>query len=424
MMNINLRPVNNKWLPIFIALLVPCMVFATPTLDLKQAEQLALKNDPVINQLTQQASAFSEEAIAKGQMPDPKLKLAIIGLPVNSFDLNQEAITQLQIGIQQRFPKGNLLQHKQQQSNWQVRVQNAKKQNQVLKILRETRKNYLAVYYRLEAVKIIRESHGIFQQLVKITEAHYASGHRNQQDVVRSQLELSRLDDREINQLEMVAVKRADLSKWIGKSAHQLLPNSLPTLSDLLDQAAIIAKLPDHPWIQSQDALIQSRKTATYIAQDQYKAGWMLDITYGQRFGYNPNGRSRDDLLSVMVNLDLPLFTDNRQDRNLAAKKASVIASQYNRSEQLREMKRKIKRYYAQWNGLSQRSVLFKTKLLPEARQNAQASMNAYQSSVTDFTTLMRAELTQLKARLEALKIHIDLVKTQAELIYFQGEPS
>ena len=222
----------------------------------------------------------------------------------------------------------------------------------------------------------------------------------------------------------MIAVKRADLSKWIGEAAYQPFPDLLPTLSSLQDQATVIAKLPEHPWIQSQDALIQSRKSATDIAQDQYKPGWMLDVTYGQRSGHNPNGQSRDDLLSIMVNLDLPLFTENKQDRNLAAKKTKVIAAQYHRSEQLREMKRKLMRHYAQWDGLGQRAALFKMKLLPEAKQNAEASMNAYQSSVTDFTTLIRAELTRLQIRLDALKIHVDRVKTQAELIYFQGEPS
>ena len=54
-----------------------------------------------------------------------------------------------------------------------------------------------------------------------------------------------------------------------------------------------------------------------------------MDVTYGGRGGNNPDGSSRTDLLTLMVVMDVPLFTRNRQDRVVAAQVAESSAAMY-----------------------------------------------------------------------------------------------
>ena len=63
-------------------------------------------------------------------------------------------------------------------------------------------------------------------------------------------------------------------------------------------------------------------------------------------------------------------------------------------------------------------------QLQQEAAANAQASLKAYQSGVTEFTGLMRARITDLDVRLEALRIRVDRARAQANLLYLAGDPS
>jgi outer membrane protein TolC len=51
-----------------------------------------------------------------------------------------------------------------------------------------------------------------------------------------------------------------------------------------------------------------------------------------------------------------------------------------------------------------------------------QASLKAYQSGVTEFTTLMRARITDLDVRLQDLRVRVDRAKSQANLLYIAGE--
>jgi outer membrane protein TolC len=76
---------------------------------------------------------------------------------------------------------------------------------------------------------------------------------------------------------------------------------------------------------------------------------------------------------------------------------------------------------YANWQRLGERAALYKSRLLREADANAEAALNAYQSGVTEFTTLMRARITDLDVHLDALRIRVDRAKARARLLYLAG---
>jgi len=66
---------------------------------------------------------------------------------------------------------------------------------------------------------------------------------------------------------------------------------------------------------------------------------------------------------------------------------------------------------------------LYKNSLLTSARNNTATALTAYQSGVSEFNTLMRAEITELDVRLEDLRVRIDRAIAQARLLYITGEP-
>jgi outer membrane protein TolC len=71
---------------------------------------------------------------------------------------------------------------------------------------------------------------------------------------------------------------------------------------------------------------------------------------------------------------------------------------------------------------LGEREYIYRNKLVSSAVENAEASLNAYQSGVTEFTTLMRARITELDVRLESLRVKVDRMRAQARLLYITGE--
>ncbi|RLC97036.1 MAG: transporter, partial [Chloroflexi bacterium] len=87
-------------------------------LNLKQAERLAIQSDPSIESFKATSRSFVDESVADDTLPDPKLRLGAVNVPVDTFDFEQEQMTQLKVGIVQSFPRGDVLSIKQKQSQY------------------------------------------------------------------------------------------------------------------------------------------------------------------------------------------------------------------------------------------------------------------------------------------------------------------
>ena len=391
-------------------------------LNLKQAEQLAIQSDPSIESFKATSRSFVDESVADNTLPDPKLRLGAVNVPVDTFDLEQEQMTQLKVGIQQNFPRGNSRALKQQQSRFLSRSALAMADDATLKIIRDVRQNYLNLFYEVSAYQIIRETRRLFSELVKITESNYAAGRVNQQDVVLAGLELSRLDDRATKIQAREGTYRASLAQWIGDLAWNSISSEFPELPVLPENVDLNKLIPQHPLIRAEAAKVDASKQLKQIARQGYKPEWSLLFDYGYRSGNNPDGSERSDFVTAMVSMDMPLFTGNRQDKTVASSQQKITAARYAKDDRLRQLKQLYDNNFNLWQRLGEREELYKNSLLTAAKTNSKVALNAYQSGVSEFNTLMRANITELDVRLENLRIRVNRAIAKAQILYVTGD--
>ncbi len=184
----------------------------------------------------------------------------------------------------------------------------------------------------------------------------------------------------------------------------------------------ILSALPGHPRLQALQQNVDAAETGVELAREKFKPGFSVDLTYGGRGGRNPDGSSRPDLLSMMVMMDVPLFTGKRQDRLLAASVAESSAAAFQRDDVYRQMRSEVETQAAVLRRERERIELFERVLLPEAEFNADATFEAYQAAVEDLTTLMRARITEYELELDYARLQADMRKTLARLRYLAGE--
>jgi outer membrane protein TolC len=391
-------------------------------LSLAEAEQLALQGDPMLGNIDATAQALDEAAVADGQLPDPKAKFSLFNFPTDTFDRDQEPITQLRFGVQQTIPRGDTLALRSKRTRVQAGGERARIANETRKLKRDVRTSWYETYYWLHAERIVTANKRLFSEMVDITESQYAAGRRNQQDVLRAELELGLLDDRLTDIRQKQETSRASLAKWIGSESQRDLPDAFPVLPEPPGLAAIQETLPQHPALRMQRAHIDINRQNVSIAREAYKPAWTVGLDYGVRDGNNPDGSERADLLAATVTFDLPIFTSKRQDRRLAAAQRREGAARLQYDDKLRAMQSMLERDFASWQHLSQRLQHYQKTLVNQATANSEASLLAYQNDATDFPTLMRAKITELNTHLKALRIHVDAAKAQARLLYLAGE--
>jgi len=404
-----------------VILLSSFSVQAEKMLTIEQAVQTALQRDALINVYQSRSSAFKEQAVAEDTLPDPKMKLGVMNVPTDSYALNQEPMTQVQLGIQQMFPRGNSLEIKSQRIASMATLEDARTENQRRKVTQDVRETWLELFYWLNAERVVRENRDLFRKLVLVTKQQYAAGRQKQQDVIRSELELGMLDDRETKITTMLEITRAKLEKYIGSDLSDVeLDTVLPLLNVKEQNTRWLEK---HPVMNMQQAMVVANEKNIELAKQSYKPSWMLDVTYGKRQDAI-NGTERADFVSAMVVFDLPLFTADRQDKKVAANKFRLNGALNSRDERKRELIKMWQAAQAKELRLSQRIKQYQTLLVPKSRENTEAALFAYQSGRSDFTALMRAQITELETQLKELRLKVDAAKTRALLIYLVGENS
>ena len=390
-------------------------------LTLNQAELTALNEEPGIQGLQAMSSSMQERSVAEGQLMDPKIQIGLLNLPTDTFDFDQEAMTQLKVSYIQQFPAGNTLQIKQQKAIMQSDQVHSRAEERKRDILKQVRLSYLEILYWDQAKITIEKNRILLTQLVDIVQSLFSVGRNNQRDVLTVQLGLSKLDDRTTMIDQKITAQRLKLAQWLGDASsqqelQQQFPNfNLPNLDR--DMQGLIELVKSHPKILEIDHSLEITRKDIEIVDESTKSGWGLNVSYSFRDDA-PNGTSRADFLSAVVTLDLPLFTDQRQDKQKLSKEWNYQSQKDQRNATLRKMAAELYQLKEDQRLLEKRLGIYRDQLLPQVQQRSDAALQAYQSDSGQFSNLMQAYIESLNIKLEETRIVIDRLKTQAQILY------
>ncbi len=419
-------------------------VNAQSVLSLEKTISIAQHNDLWLIKNRYQQKATESLSVSVGQLADPKVSLAFLNFPTDTFSFGQEPMTQLKIGVSQMFPRGDTLDLKREQLEIKSDIFPFQRLNRSEQVKVIVSKLWLEAYKAQESIALIEMNRSLFEQLSEVAESSYSSalGRTSQQDIVRAQLELTRLEDRLTMIKQKYDASIQNLSGWINDyflqnyqdldvvsglniSQNLRVDNQLPDLKitkanflTLADDIKIFELFKKHPAIVAlQQKRLVSEKGID-LAKQKYKPGWGVNASYGYR-GEARSGINRPDFLTLGVTFDVPLFTKNRQDKQLQAAVAQTDAVETEELFLLRQMLASFKSNITQLNRLNERQKLYQQTLLPQMNEQAEASLSAYTNDTGDFAEVVRSRIAELNARIDALNIAVDKQKIIAQINYF-----
>ncbi len=392
-------------------------------LTLAEAEKLALAAEPGQQALQARSAALEERAVIAGELPDPMLRVGINNFPIQSGSFSTEGMTHAAIGLRQSFPAGKTRSMSARQFGLLAAEMSGNADARGRNVRSAVRNAWLDLYYREQAHTLVSASRPFFADLATITRSLYAVGRKSQQDVLRAELELSRLDDRLIDIERQRSGARAALGEWIGHDAARPIAQKLPGWNQLPLLEALQGMLLEHPLLRAADAQIEARSAGVDLAEQRSKPGWALDVGYSYREGSLPSGEPRSDFLTLGVTVGLPFFSKKSVDSTLSAALQERSAAQSSRERTLRTLQRQLAVEHAHWQDLTRRLSLYDTRILDQARENAAASMLAYQSDKGDFAEVMRAYVDDLNTRIDHIRLQVERAQSYAVLANLGGLP-
>jgi outer membrane protein TolC len=382
---------------VFAAPEAPKPLSSKPML-LDAAVAMAMTDNPGLAAMKIRAEALAAVPSQQGSLPDPRLSLNAMNFPVDSFDLTQEPMTQLQIGFNQVLPfpgklalRAAAAEHETTAALWAV-------DEMRLKLVRDVKTVWWNLYFTDRALEIVARNVELLRQFVSVAQTKYKVGKGLQQDVLLAQLEVSKLHDKSISLRAMRRNQAARLNALLDQPTDR--PLQLPhrvteTLAEIVDEKRLLMDAAQNrPMLAARQSKIDAARARLGLAKKGYSPDFMLGATYGYRGGENMDGSDRADFLSLMFSMNLPIYSGARQDKAVDQRASQMLQKQYQLDDARGRVAVEVSRALADYQRSREQASLFKQGIIPQAAQTVASMLAAYQVNKVDFLNLVRAQVT------------------------------
>ena len=415
----------GRWAPTLhvittVSVLVLAMLIATPAaaqsdgdspsglgrLSVDEAVDLALLHNPRLAAAGAQADALAYVPSQAGALPDPVISLNALNFPVDTFDFDQEPMTQLQLGVSQSIPFPGKRKLRRAAAESEAEAGQAQVSEQRDMLTGSVRSAWWRLLYLDQALSIVDQNKDLMRDFIEIAETKYSVGTGLQQDVLLAQLELSRLLDREVRlkgrrknaqaQLNALLDRRPDRSLTLDASTLSVKLPDLPAEPTLLSHAAESRDLLD-----VHRHLITAADDRLELAEREKYPDFRIGAGYGFRQGDDPiRGVDRSDFFSLMLSVNVPLYFGSKQGMAIDQRGSEKAQRTFAFNDALRSIEADVSRNLATYESAREQVRLLEMAIIPQARQTVAAMLAAYQVNEVDFLNVINGQLTLYNAQI------------------------
>ncbi len=394
-------------------------------LTLQSALDIAVQDNPGLAEIQARSEAMAAIPSQVGTLPDPVISFNALNIPTDTFDLGQENMTQLQEGISQAIPFPGKLALREQAAEHEAEAAAYEVTEARWRLLRDVKKTWWALFYLDRAVEIICVNQDLLRQFVEIAQTKYEVGEGLQQDVLLAQLELSKLFDTE---LELIGARenfRAQLNALLDQPAdHQItIPEKVTEeLPDLQAESALFQQA------ESYRALLKSRRESVHAAQsrlDLAKKDYYPDFKVGAYYGGRADtltAQERADFLTLKLSMNVPIFFASKQRKAVDQRSSELMQRRYALQDEWNNVRADISKATSGYRQSKNQTVLFKSGIIPQARQTVASMLAGYQVDKVDFLNLVRSQITLYNYEIQYWKVLTEANQALAQLTAMIGK--
>ena len=367
-------------------------------LTLDTAVQIALDNNPGLAAKRARAEAMAAIPDQAGALPDPRLILNAMNVPVDTYALDQEPMTQMQVGLSQAFPFPGKLRLREAAAREMALAAGEDVEETRLQLIANVKATWWRLHFLDRALEIVARNQQLLRQFVNIAQTKYKVGKGLQQDVLLAQVELSKLLDRQVQLRQKRRTVEARLNALLNRPTETAV--RLPLITDVrLIEVLPVTRLTElaaehRPLLARQRNQVKSARARLDLANKGYFPDFRLSAVYGYRQVTRPDGSEVPDFASVMLSLNLPLYAGRKQSQAINQRSAELIKQQEGFQSVADQVAAAISRYSADYSSAAERVELFKNGIIPQARQTVSSMLAGYQVNKVDFLNLVRAQIT------------------------------
>ncbi len=386
-------------IPLFIATMLTSTSMAEDkpnVLEIRWVIDEALRSNPELQAAKLRWNASTERILQERALDDPVIGFTYFGEQV------QTRVGEKQAGVtaSQKIPFYGKLRLKGEVARNEAKVSGSKYQTLERGIVAKAKSAFYELYWAHKSISINEENRDLLKRFVKIAEVKYSTARATQQDVLKAQVELSKIVNELISleQLKETAVARINTLLNRHPDAQLGIPWDVDiaqltvSLEDLYEKAKEVS--PDLSILKYK---IERDKAAYKLAKKQY----FPDFTFGLNYTFindmpsdvmsSPIGESRDSYTGTL-SMNVPIFQKRKHDAGVREANARLKSSKmaYKNMENVTLFE--VKDFHFKVQTTERLVKLYRDSIIPLAKQSLKAAESGYQAGQVDFLNLIDSQ--------------------------------
>ena len=382
---------------------------STPSIEPTRSASAVL----VLGNLIEEALAQNPEIIAMRRnfdmmrarvpqaraLPEPMLSYGYNGnaIPLPPFDIQKgDPASARTISVTQEIPYPGKLAIKGKMANVAAESEWWNYEQVQWNVIAEVKDAYYDLYYLHKAIEVVTKNKDLLEKFTRIAEASYAVGKGIQQDVLKAQVEVSKLIDQLTVLEQRKQTAEARLNSLLFREPEtpagkprELKPQDFTMGLLELNQLA----LTNYPTLKAQRRRIDREQYGVELAKKDFYPDFSVGVTYFNRPGL-------PEMYGVNVGVKLPVYWGQKQRPAVAEATASAAVEKQRLDNITTVLFFRIKDRLLAATTAQRLVKLYGTTIIPQSSLSLESAIAGYEVGKVDFLTLLDNLVTLLNYEL------------------------
>jgi len=394
----------------------PGLPALTEQSGLEDCLRYAALNNPGLRAAFDRWRGALERVAQVTTLPDPRLTL------MGMWMEGRSGLAERRVEVMQEFPWFGKLRLRGEVALAEADAERQRFEAAALDLAFRVKDAFYELYYLARAIAVTTENIDLLKYIEAVARSLYQVGSTQYADVIRSQVELAKLEDDLRTLHEMKAPTAARLNAALNRPSETAvpLPKAIPEETLETDAARLLAQMREaNPELKALGADVARQQAAVRLAEKDFYPDFSLGLRLTDTASV---GGMDSDSLMPMIGLTLPIWRGKyRAARNEA--KAMLSGAQLSLADRANALSAEIEMAWFKFRDATRKIGLYRDTLVPKAQQSLKATETAYKAAKASLADLIDAERVLLAFRLEYERALADRAQRLAELESLIGRP-
>lgn len=357
----------------------------TATVSLEDLIREALDRNPSIKAAAREVLASRARVPQVRTLPDPVLTTGWAG-NITPYSVQRgDPSSYRGLNLMQEIPfpgklklRGQIADREAEALRWDL--ENARRD-----VVAQVKAAYYEYAYYHKAIEITQKDQDLLGSLTKIADARYKVGMGIQSDVLRAQVEQSRLLQRltVLKQQERTAQVRLntllnrDPEAPIGEPPPIQKSNFPHTLEEIYQMAR-----DNDPGLKREQRMIERSQLAVNLARKNYRPDFAVGYMYQQR-------PILPDMQGFTVSVNLPIFYKTKQREGVIEATEEMMGARDRLEDRQNSVNFEVKQQYLSAKASEELVQLYGRALVPQSSLALDSSISSYEVGKLDFLSML-----------------------------------